>query len=153
MPETPAAPPVEEVDPRKRHGMNTVLSWLVQTLAFGLAFMPIAAQPVAPLAWVGLYLATALLAVLAAWWRWPRWPARTWLYACFCSLLLAASFWGANFALDALHGAARRKAEVTSTLGGLELWFVLCPGVASIAVSGLARSLLEGNARPSPITG
>jgi hypothetical protein len=84
----------------------------------------------------------ALLAL--AFWGSYRWrpsanlTPRSWVRLAIYSVLGAASFAGANFAMDALHGAHRPKAEVASHLGGLELWFVLCPGVFSLALGRLA---------------
>ncbi len=62
---------------------------------------------------------------------WVGW-ARLAFYALFFALFFAA----ANFALDALHGAQRPKADIARQLGGLEVWFVLCPGVVSMALFG-----------------
>lgn len=69
------------------------------------------------------------------------WNLRVWLAAALYALYFAAFFAGANFALDALHGAQRPRAEVAAHLGGLELWQFFCPGVFSLAVGALAGGL------------
>jgi hypothetical protein len=66
-----------------------------------------------------------------------HWRAHIWLAIAIYAVFFAAFFAGANFALDALHGAQRLKAEVSVHLGGLDLWQFLCPGVFSLALGGL----------------
>ena len=124
----------------------SALALAVQAAFYGglVALMPAA---VAPWAWVGLY-AVVLVATLAALrgpWRSPSVvSAATWLmYA----VLLSLWFFGANVGLDALHGAHRSKADVALHLGGLELWFVLCPGAASVALALLVQALQASSAR------
>lgn len=95
-------------------------------------------------AWLGLYLACNIGAVEA----WARLPAsfgsRFWLAVALYSGLFAAMFFGADGALDALHGVHRIKAHVAESLGGLELWFVLCPGVVSAALASSLHARLGG---------
>ncbi len=62
-----------------------------------------------------------------------------WLAVAGYALLLASIFRGAEFALDALNGPQRRKADMASHLGGLELWMALC-AVAAFAVMAAAAS-------------
>ncbi len=109
------------------------------------------AAAVAPQAWALLFGACIACALLC--------PDKTiralspgaWLYGAFCALLVAAFFFGANIGLDALHGANRPKAHVAASLGGLELWFVLCPGLSSFAI---AMAMISCRSRScSPWTG
>ena len=125
----------------------SALALAVQAAFYGglVALMPAAA--VAPWAWVGLY-AVVLVATLAALrgpWRSPSVvSAAAWLmYA----VLLSLWFFGANVGLDALHGAHRVHPDVARHLGGLELWFVLCPGAASVALALLVQALQASSAR------
>jgi hypothetical protein len=116
--------------------------WLVVVLLPGVG--------VSPIAWLTLFLACVCASLLVA--RLQPLAPRTWLYFATCSVLLAAFFFGANLGLDALHGAERPKANVAATLGGLELWFVLCPGVTSVALAAwavglVAKHLSKGKAR------
>jgi len=127
--------------------MKALAPLLAQTFVFSLGAVAVPSGLVATGAWVGLYLAVSAASSLAAYLGWPRWPAWTWLAALGYTLLFAALFCGANLALDALHGAHRPNADVARHLGGLELWFVLFPGIASMAVSGFARTLLSRQAR------
>ena len=59
-------------------------------------------------------------------------------------LFRSAFFAGVDLALDALHGAQRRHADIASDVGGLALWQVLCPGVFSFAAGALAGCLAGG---------
>jgi len=124
----------------------------LRTDAFGLALLTavfwsivllLRASPVSGLAWSILYLACAATAPLL--WR-LRGMARPqqWLFVALCAVWFAAVFCAIDFALDALNGARRAKADVASALGGLELWFVLCPGVAALALGGWMRHWRSG---------
>jgi hypothetical protein len=99
-------------------------------------------------AWCLLYAACTALSVLAVWRRTPRLEPGGWLYLAACSALLAVGFFGANVALDALHGADRPKANVADSLGGLQLWFVLFPGLTSSALACAAAGLVAKCRRP-----
>ncbi len=119
---------------------------LVQALVFGLGVRALQAWYVASVAWAGLYFCAvtamaALLATGAAAGRRTSLNACFWLRVAAYAGLFGAIFWGANFALDALHGAHRLKADVAAHLGGLELWLVLCPGVCSVALGLAAQAV------------
>ena len=75
-------------------------------------------------------------------------PAVRWFAMACYAALLAAIFYGANGALDALHGANRARPDVASAIGGLELWFVLCPGAVSVALGHAVRSALAKRQPP-----
>jgi hypothetical protein len=62
----------------------------------------------------------------------------TWLVRAAQSVALALLFYGANAGRDVLFGLERLKAETPAWLGGLELWWILCPGAASIALAAAA---------------
>jgi len=72
-----------------------------------------------------------------------------WLVCAMYSALFALIFYGANEGLDILYGAGRTKPDVASHIGGLELWWILCPGVFSVAVACAAASMLTGYAGSS----
>lgn len=119
------------------------------TLLYGAGLAVWSAQAVAPAAWVGLYL-VCLVAALPLWVKLAFTPQRWATVALYCTLL-ALIFFGANGALDALNGAHRAKAAVAESLGGLELWFVLCPGAVSVALGGAVQAWvrqLRGWAKP-----
>ena len=95
-----------------------------------------------------LVLAGGLVALRMAPCAATQWSARRWLAIAFYATFFAAFFAGANFALDALHGAQRQRADIASHLGGLELWQLLCPGLFSFAAGALAGSLADN---PPPL--
>jgi hypothetical protein len=112
---------------------------VVQAVVFWTLVCALHAAPVSLAAWWALY---GLLAF--GLWGAHRWratatrPPRFWGELALYSLLGAVVFAGANFGMDTLHGAHRPKAQVAAHLGGLELWFFLCPGVFSLALGGWA---------------
>jgi len=75
----------------------------------------------------------------------PVAPAIAWtIRAAYC-VLLAALFYAANQARDILYGPERLKAALPVWLGGLELWWILCPGVVSVFLAiAAARVAGEG---------
>ena len=95
-----------------------------------------------PTAWLGLYL--GCLALGAALWhsRAQGLAATDALAAGIYALWLAAIFYGADGALAALHGPHRKDPGVSQLLGGLELWFVFCPGLVSLALATALRRRL-----------
>ena len=123
--------------------MRTALALMAQFAAFWSLVAVIPPRSVTLAAWTALY-AIALVAFLyvdrAA--R-PNWSSRTWLAVVFYSLFFAGIFYGANLGLDVLHGANRPKAEVARYLGGVEIWFFLCPGVSAFALAGLVQAFLS----------
>ncbi|HEU5297840.1 MAG TPA: hypothetical protein VFU71_23920 [Burkholderiaceae bacterium] len=87
---------------------------------------------------------------LSSWW-WVRahgqaaWATASlsWLSRAGQSVLLALLFYGGNAGRDVLFGPDRLKAATPEWLGGLELWWILCPGVASVALAAAAAQLSD----------
>lgn len=126
-----------------RHMRTTLLPLVALTLIYwGVAAALAPSNGVAGLAWLMLY--GACIAGAMAVWRFDlfRLPPGKWLVAAALAGLLAAILWGANIGLDALHGSSRVKVNVASSLGGLELWLVLCPGIVSIALASSLRGVI-----------
>lgn len=124
--------------------MAIVVALAVLALAFGGSVVAVGAAAVDPLAWAVLFLACALACVLALRASAPKVAPAVWLYLAGCATLVAGIFYGANIGLDALHGATRPKANVAASLGGLELWFVFFPGLASVAMACSAGTYAAG---------
>ena len=93
-------------------------------------------------AWTGLYAVCGVAALVL--WASELVKAKIlgWMCAAHCAVLLAAFCYGVNGGLDALYGIHRHRSHPEDRLGGLELWFMLCQGAASVALAGAARSLL-----------
>jgi hypothetical protein len=80
-------------------------------------------------------------------WFWLRRAARpteplAWLSRGAQSVVLALLFYGGNAARDVLFGADRPMAATPPWLGGLALWWILCPGVMSVALAAAATAQL-----------
>lgn len=67
----------------------------------------------------------------------------TWLSYAGQSVVLALLFLGADAGRDALFGPDRLKTSVPAWLGGLELRWILCPGVASVALAAAAAQVVD----------
>lgn len=115
--------------------MQYAAAWLALSSVYWPATALLGAAGVALTAWWALYGVCVLLALVLVRTTPFALSPRSWLYLAGCAVLLAALFFGANAGLDVLHGAGRPKADVAQQLGGLELWCVLCPGLASVAVA------------------
>jgi hypothetical protein len=124
------------------------MKYLAAWLALSSAYWPVAAllgsAGVGPGAWWALYAVCMLLAMLLVKSRSLALRSGAWLYLAGCAVLLAGLFFGANAGLDVLHGASRPKADVAQQLGGLALWCVLCPGLASVALACAVAGLAAG---------
>ena len=124
------------------------MKYLAAWLALSSAYWPVAAllgsAGVGPGAWWALYAVCMLLAMLLVTSRSLALRSGAWLYLAGCAVLLAGLFFGANAGLDVLHGASRPKADVAQQLGGLALWCVLCPGLASVALACAVAGLAAG---------
>ena len=123
--------------------LREFIAWLVLTILYWGGFALLEADRVVPEARFILYAACAgglLLTSRKS--RDSRSPI-AWLVYAMYSVLFALIFYGANEALDVLYGAGRAKSDVASHIGGLELWWILCPGLFSVAVACAAASMLE----------
>lgn len=85
------------------------------------------------IAWAVLFVVAAVGVLVLIRRPWLR--SMGWLYAGLCAAIAAASLFAANVALDALHGSGRAKSDVADGLGGLDLWFVLCPGATCLSIA------------------
>lgn len=134
--------------------MNLLAALAALSLSFWCTVAMLGSAGVQTEAWLVLYGLCASLSLLALWRRTPSFAPTTWLYLTVCVTLLAAVFLGANVGLDALNGAHRAKPDVAGAIGGLELWLVLFPGVASstlaCAVGTAAAAFRSPNIRTAP---
>ena len=120
----------------------TVAALAIQAAAFWSAVFMLPASTVGTAAWLALYACCAATLAVSASIARMKLGLLAWLQVLFYALLLAAIFFGADFALDTLRGAVRPRSQLPAFFNGLEFYFVLAPGVASIAVGGAARSIL-----------
>jgi hypothetical protein len=133
--------------PRIFHGRG----FAVQAAVYWSAVAALRSLAVTPAAWCGLQVL-----VLLGWWVSCRWrysstlPPRSWAALAVYALLGAALFAGANFGMDALHGANRPTAQVAAHLGGVELWVVLYPGLLSLALGRLASCRSSSSTSQAP---
>ena len=136
--------------------MQTVLrSWAASaagllglSLSYGLGSSLVATEAVSFTAWVSLYASCVLAFGVIPVRRAGPWRAATWLKAAFCAALFAAIFYGANGAVDALRGPHRAGPAVARSLDGLALWFVLFPGIVSVALGQALGVAVGGSVRP-----
>ena len=123
--------------------MKTTVALLVQFVVFWSAVALVPSGLVTPEAWGALYAITSLGFVFFCLWTNLKWSTYWWLAAAFYSVFFAMMFYGLNEGLDILHGANRPKAQLVQHLGGLEIWFFLCPGVSVFAIANAVRALLS----------
>jgi len=123
--------------------VKTAVALLVQSVVFWSAVALVPAGLVSPVAWRVLYAITSLGFLCSCFLAKPEWSAYGWLAVAFYSVFFAVVFYGLNEGLDILHGATRPKAQLVQHLGGLEIWFFLCPGVLVFALARAVRALLS----------
>ena len=125
---------------------------VAQAAVFWLTLAPLGPGMVSDRTWLALHalLAFTLVAIQSAPAAARVVSARTWVAVAFYSAFFAACFAGANFALDALHGAHRPKADMAAFWGGLELWQFLFPGVFSLALGALVASQVASRGASHP---
>ena len=123
--------------------LNHGFAPLIQSIVFWLGAWLLRDQGVSMVAWAVLYVCCVSAAGALQYSRFAAYqlPPRAWLLFAVNSALVAALFWGANTALDLINAPQRPKDDWATHLGGLELWFALCPGVVSVAISSYVRSL------------
>lgn len=115
--------------------MQIVASLLAYVLAYS-AFLVVlpATNPVPQVSWLALLaLGLIVTVVLQLQSRWSV-SARSWVLCAIYVALLASLFFGADFALSALGTSVKPRAELPAFLNGLELYYLLVPGVASVAL-------------------
>ena len=123
--------------------LRHALAPLIQSIVFWLGAWLLRDQGVSMVAWAVLYVCcvSAAVALQLSSFAAYQLPPRAWLLFAVNSALVAALFWGANTALDLINAPHRPRDDWATHLGGLELWFALCPGVVSVAISSYVRSL------------
>lgn len=129
--------------------MNIVVALMVQAAAFWSVVALVPTGLVTPLAWAGLHALGAVAFMVSGLARWPAWPARSWFALLFYALMFGGMFYGLNIGQDILRGAGRPKAEVARHLGGVDIWFLLCPGVATFGLAGAANAWLSARLQRS----
>jgi hypothetical protein len=115
------------------------LAALAASLAIAASIVP--PGPMTALHWTVAALAAAALSLVL--WHHRSGPRSLggWLWLLGLSVLLAGIFWGANVGLDLIKPPGSRRHDAASTLGGIELWALFCPGLTAVALAGLVRSL------------
>jgi len=118
--------------------MRLIIAVLVHAVAFWATVGLIGLTTVSDSVWIVVY--TAGMGATAA----STLPcasgirAKTWRATLMHSCLFAALFAGADFALTELGNSARPRAPLPMLVGGLDLHFLLLPGVTSVALGALA---------------
>ena len=101
--------------------------------------------------WVSPVAQWMLYAGCVSTWYWFRSRAPTakgtapltWLSYALQSVVLALLFYGGNAGRDVLFGPERLRAAAPEWLGGLELWWILCPGTTSVALAAAAVQAID----------
>ena len=128
--------------------MNTTVRLAAHLFTF-VGFLALL-QPgtVEPAAWLAVFTVGWVFLILAP--NHQAYPKSqgTWLKAALYTLLLASLFFGTDFALHALGNTVKPRAALPPYLGGLELYWLLVPGVLSVATGGLAGAVLERRSQP-----
>ena len=127
--------------------MHTATALAAHATAFW-AFVFLVAPPAVTVgAWLATYSLGAgmlLLVALRTATTSESWPAvRLFLY----SLLLALIFFGADQALTVLGTSVKPRQPLPAFLGGLELYYLLVPGVAAVALGQLVASIYASSQR------
>lgn len=123
--------------------MNAAARLLAHATTFALLACVLEPAAVAPDALLGLFLSGTLVLALGPCLSCYPHAARTWAQVVFYSLLLGGLFFGADFALLALGNSVKPRAILPPAFGGLELYWVLVPGVASVGAGAWVGALLR----------
>jgi hypothetical protein len=118
---------------------QTLTALLGHMVAFWAAAHSVMASPGA---WLVLYLLGVLAVVLLGQLAIGRQPWQRWLRIFGYAALGAALFFGADFALDALGKSVAPRSAGAAFHGGVELYHVLFPGLASVAFGFMVSSLV-----------
>ena len=119
--------------------MATAAALLAHLLSFVFVVTTVATPSVSFLAWLALYGLGAGYLLIGSYVRIPKLSARQWAMLFLYALLLAVIFAGAEFGLQTLGNSVKPRGVLPAYLGGLEPYFMLVPGVASVALGELAR--------------
>ena len=119
--------------------MGTIAGLLAHAISFAGFVTIVPTLSVSLVAWLVLYTIGVVVVSPGPRLALIAYTARGWSLALFYSVLFAVIFAGADLALQVLGNSVKPRATLPPALGGLELYFVLVPGVASIALGQLAR--------------
>ena len=119
--------------------MATAAGLLAHLLSFVVVVATVATPSVSFLAWLALYGLGAAYLLIGPYVPIPKLSARQWAKLFVYALILAVIFAGAEFGLQTLGNSVKPRGVLPSYLGGLEPYFMLVPGVASVALGELAR--------------
>jgi len=123
--------------------VNTLARLAAHSTAFAAFVAVFRPDAVAPAALLSVFVAGfAFLLWAPRHKRYPRSP-RTWLATLLYALLLAAVFSGADFAMGILGNSIKPRAALPAAFGGLELYWLLVFGVASVAMGAWAGAAIE----------
>jgi drug/metabolite transporter (DMT)-like permease len=129
--------------------MNTIARLAAHCAAFMFFVAALRPTSVAPFAMLSVFVAGfAFLLFAPRHGRYPR-SQRAWLATLLYALLLAAIFAGSDFAMTTLGNSITSRAALPAAFGGLELYWLLVFGAASVAAGALAGAVTEhrGQAR------
>ena len=128
--------------------MNTTVRLAAHLFTFGSFLALLRPATVEPAAWLAVFITGWVFLTLAPNHRaYPRRPG-TWVKAALYTLLLASLFFGTDLAVQLLGNTVRPRAALPPYLGGLELYWLLVPGVLSVATGALAGAVLERTSQP-----
>jgi hypothetical protein len=128
--------------------MSFAAGLLTHAAIFWAFVVLVPAAGVARGAWAFAYAAGALCLFAAQRARHLRLsPARA-LKLVGYSILVAALFFGADFALTTLGNSVTPRQALPAAFGGLELWYLLVPGVAAVALGSWVTGVLGGGVAP-----
>ena len=119
--------------------MGTAAGLLTHLLSFVVVVATVATPSVSLIAWLSLYGVGAAYLLIGPYVPLPKLSVRQWAMLFVYALILAVIFAGAEFGLQTLGNSVKPRGGLPSYLGGLELYFMLVPGVASVALGELAR--------------
>ena len=128
--------------------MNTTVRLAAHLLTFGSLLALLRPATVEPAAWLAVFTVGWVFLILAPNHRaYPK-TQGTWVKAALYTLLLSSLFFGTDLALQALGNTVRPRATLSPYLGGLELYWLLVPGVLSVVTGALAGAVLERRRQP-----
>lgn len=118
--------------------MNSLVALAVHAISFWTAVAFIGGHQVAVPAWAVLFAVGAVAVLVASRGALPSLGSRRAALLFLYSVVLGGLFFGADFALNVLGNSVLPRAQLPGYLGGLELYFVLVPGLASASLGVFA---------------